>query len=91
MPWGDAIGDPLVVAAGWTLFGSKLFATYLVAFSFAYLLGIGFQYFAIAPMRNKWGGAVLGAAIESDTASLVAYEIGMFAVMGARAARCCRI
>jgi hypothetical protein len=83
---GDAIGDPLVFAAGWTVLGSRLLAIYLVTFVLAYVLGIGFQYFAIAPVRNNWGASAIVAAIESDSASLVAYQIGMFAVMGARSA-----
>jgi hypothetical protein len=81
---GDFIGDWIVFAAGWTVFGSALGAKYLVAFALAYALGIAFQYFSIAPMRGLGPGAGLAAAVKADTLSLVAYEIGMFAWMGFR-------
>lgn len=49
---GDIVGEWLVFAFGWKLFGDKLYAEFLVDFPLAYLLGIGFQYATIAPMRG---------------------------------------
>ncbi|HWX48987.1 MAG TPA: DUF4396 domain-containing protein [Roseomonas sp.] len=75
---GDFLGDWLVFA----LFGSALLGKYLFAFVLAYLFGIAFQYFSLAPMRGLglWEG--IRAAIKVDTLSLLAYEVGMFAWMG---------
>jgi hypothetical protein len=58
-----------------------LWADYAIDFQFAYLLGLAFQYFAIAPMRHLSGWPGIKAAIKADTISLVAFEIGMFAWM----------
>ncbi len=55
---------------------------YLADFIFAYLAGIAFQYFSLAPMRNIHGGKGIKEAIKAGTRSLVAFEVGMFAWMG---------
>jgi hypothetical protein len=78
---GDLAAEWVVFAAGFVLFRSKLAATWSTDFAFAYLLGIVFQYFSIAPMRGLGPVAGLKAAVMADTLSLVAYEIGMFAWM----------
>jgi hypothetical protein len=82
---GDFIGDWIAFAAGIALFGSKLAGKYLFAFVLAYLFGIVFQYFSVAPMRGLSPRDGLMAAIRIDTLSLLAYEVGMFAWMGFRA------
>jgi hypothetical protein len=51
-PRHRVIGAPIVFAAGWTLFGERLFADYVVLFVLAYIFGIAFQYFPIRAMRN---------------------------------------
>jgi hypothetical protein len=78
---GDLIGEWLVFAFGWKLFGDQLYAEFLVDFPLAYLLGIMFQYFTIAPMRGLelWKGIV--AAVEADTVSILAFEVGLFGWM----------
>ncbi len=78
---GDFIGEWLVFATGLMLLGSMLFTHYLVAFVLAYVFGIFFQYFAIAPMRGLGFRQGLWAAVKADTLSLTAYEVGMFAWM----------
>lgn len=78
---GDIVAEWLVFATGFTLAGSVLYANYLVDFLAAYLLGIIFQYFSIAPMRNISGWQGIIAAIKADTISLVAFELGLFAFM----------
>ncbi len=82
---GCTLGD---IAAEWgvfvtasTLLGSKLGASYAADFAFAYLLGVIFQYFSIAPMRNISGWPGIKAALKADTISLVAFEVGLFAFM----------
>ena len=68
-------------ASGLVLLGSTLFTHDLVSFVLAYVFGIFFQYFAIAPMRGLGFREGLWAAVKADTLSLTACEIGMFAWM----------
>jgi branched-subunit amino acid transport protein len=73
----------VAVAFGWHgIFGEeKTFAIWIVDFIFAYLFGIAFQYFTIAPMRGlSLGGGIL-QAIKADTMSLIAWQIGMYGFM----------
>lgn len=81
---GDFIGDWIAFAFGFTLLGSELGGKYLLAFVLAYLFGIIFQYFSVAPMRGLDLRNGLIAAVKIDTLSLLAYEVGMFAWMGFR-------
>lgn len=82
---GDIIAEFTIFYAGLMLFGPSMagmFFTYiLLSYILAYLFGIAFQYFAIAPMRGVWGGSSLWAAIKADTLSLTAFEIGLFGWM----------
>jgi hypothetical protein len=77
---GDLLGETLVPAAALFFageFGSKL----LIDFFLAYLFGIVFQYFTVAPMRNLgfWDG--LKAALRADTISIALFQVGMFGWM----------
>lgn len=78
---GDVIAEWSVFLGRLTLFGSSLYASYVLDFIMAYLLGIVFQYFSIAPMRKISGLPAIWAAIKADTISLIAFEIGLFAFM----------
>lgn len=78
---GDIIAEWIVFWTGSMLFGSMLAASFLWDFVAAYLLGIIFQYFSIAPMRNISGWPAIWAAIKADTISLTAFEVGLFAFM----------
>lgn len=78
---GDIVAEYLIFLTGITLFGSILFASFALDFTLAYLLGIIFQYFSIAPMRQIKGWAAIVAALKADTISLLAFEIGLFAFM----------
>lgn len=78
---GDIIGEWLVFAFGWMLFGEKLYAEMLVDFPLAFGLGIVFQYFTIAPMRGLGLREGLIAAAKADTISIIAFEIGLFGWM----------
>jgi hypothetical protein len=67
---------------GWhSIFSEKMFAVWIVDFVFAFILGIVFQYFTIAPMRGLglWDGIV--AAVKADTLSLTAWQVGMYGFM----------
>jgi hypothetical protein len=83
---GDFIGDWIVVASGFALFCSSLGARYLVGFVLAYLFGIAFQYASVASMQGLGLRDGLVAAVKIDTLSLLAYQIGMFAMMAVSSA-----
>jgi hypothetical protein len=80
---GDVIGAPIVFWAGWTLFGERLYAEYLVLFILAYIFGIAFQYLPIRAMRRISRRVALLEAIKADTLALTAFEIGLFAALDA--------
>src|ERR1700683_34575 len=67
--------------AGWTRFGSRLYAEFLVLFVLAYIFGIAFQYLPIRAMRRISRREALVEAIKADTLALTAFEIGFFAWM----------
>jgi hypothetical protein len=77
---GDVIAESMVPKLGLTFageFGSKL----VLEFAFAYILGVAFQYFTIAPMRGLSLGKGIVEAVRADTISITLFEIGMFAWM----------
>ena len=78
---GDIIAESVIFVTGWSIAGSVLLAEYVGDYALAYVFGIVFQYFAIAPMRGLafWPG--IWAAIKADTLSLTAFEIGLFGWM----------
>lgn len=78
---GDLIAEWSVLLGGLTLFSSRLVTGYIFDFCAAFVLGIVFQYFSIAPMRNISGWPAIKAALKADTISLIAFEIGLFAFM----------
>jgi len=82
---GDFLGDGPAFALGFVLFGSEFAGELRFAFVLAYLFGIVFQYFSVAPKRGLglWEGIV--AAVKTDTLSLLAYEVGMFGWLAYRA------
>ncbi|WP_246205100.1 DUF4396 domain-containing protein [Altericroceibacterium indicum] len=65
---------------GW-LFGEEIYATWTFDFIMAFSIGIAFQYFAIAPMRDLSVKAGITAAIKADALSLTSWQIGMYGVM----------
>ncbi|KAA6459103.1 DUF4396 domain-containing protein [Acidobacteria bacterium AB60] len=77
---GDAMAELLVPALALNFAGE--FGTRLILdFILAYILGVIFQYFTIAPMRNLSFAQGVLAAIRADTISIILFEIGMFAWM----------
>ncbi|WP_250537390.1 DUF4396 domain-containing protein [Caballeronia sp. AZ10_KS36] len=78
---GDFIGEWLAFLLAFSIAGSELIGRLALAFVLAYLIGVAFQYFSIAPMRGLGFRDGVIAAVKADTLSLVAYEVGMFGVM----------
>lgn len=78
---GDIVAEPLAVALPLSIFGHAIFGAWLYGFLLAYLLGIGFQYFTVAPMRGLSVKDGIVAAVKADTLSLVAWQLGMYAFM----------
>jgi hypothetical protein len=77
----DLLAEFCIGAAGITLFGLMLWASYVIDFAAAWTLGIAFQYFSIKPMSDLTPGAALVAAIKADTLSIIAFQAGMYAWM----------
>lgn len=78
---GDIIGATLVFNLGIEIAGLALWPEYIIEFSLAFLLGILFQYFSIAPMRGLGLKDGIIAALKADTLSLLAFEVGVFGWM----------
>ena len=53
----------------------------MVNYVLAYVLGIGFQYYSIKPMRNLSVGQGIKEAIKADTLSLTAFQVGLYGWM----------
>jgi Domain of unknown function (DUF4396) len=78
---GDVISEFVIFAAALTIAGLTLGAEYLGDYVLALILGIVFQYFAIAPMRGLGLRDGLIAAAKADFISLTAFEVGLFGWM----------
>ncbi|MBA2391391.1 MAG: DUF4396 domain-containing protein [Ktedonobacteraceae bacterium] len=78
---GDIVGEWAIFWMGTTIAGIALWPEYIVDYVLAYVLGIIFQYFAIAPMRHLGLKDGVIAAIKADTLSLTAFEVGLFGWM----------
>ncbi len=79
---GDIIGSPTVAfVLGWQIAGMYLYAEYIVNYVLAFVLGIAFQYFSIAPMRNLPPREGLIAALKADFLSLTSFQVGLYGWM----------
>lgn len=64
------------------LFRTEIFAQWTMDFVFALLVGIVFQYFAIAPMRDLSVGEGIVATTKADVLSLTSWQVGMYGFIG---------
>ena len=78
---GDIIAEFAIFGLGATIAGHALYAAFVGDYLAAVLLGIVFQYFAIAPMRDLSVREGLTAAAKADIISLTAFEVGLFGWM----------
>lgn len=78
---GDVIAEFAIFGVGATILGLPLVAEYAGDYLAAVALGIVFQYFAIAPMRELSVGKGLLEAAKADILSLTSFEVGLFGWM----------
>jgi hypothetical protein len=78
---GDVIAEFAIFALGLTIAGQSLPVEYIGDYLLAVMLGIVFQYFAIAPMKGLGLRDGLKAAAKADVLSLTFFEIGLFGWM----------
>jgi len=78
---GDIIAEWLIFTVGITLFGAVIWASFVLDFAIALLLGIAFQFFAIRAMSSASTRQLLGRAAKADVWSLTAFEVGLFSWM----------
>lgn len=79
---GDIAAEFAVFGLGFTVAGTALPFEYVGDYVLAVALGgIGFQYFAIAPMRGLGLRDGLKAAAKADVLALTAFEVGLFGWM----------
>ncbi len=77
----DIVGEWVLFLFPLTLFGMKIFGSWVVDYFLALLFGIFFQYFTIAPMRDLSFGKGMVAAAKADFFSLTAWQVGMYGWM----------
>ncbi len=78
---GDLVAEWGLVLVPLTLFGHRMFAAWAVDYVLAFLFGIAFQYFTIAPMKGLSPREGLVAALKADSLSLTAWQVGMYGWM----------
>jgi Domain of unknown function (DUF4396) len=78
---GDIAAEFTVFGLGATIAGATVYAEMLGDYIAAIVLGIAFQYFAIAPMRGLGVRKGLVQAAKADVLSLTSFEVGLFGWM----------
>ncbi len=71
----------LIVFGYPAVFSERMFAVWGLDFVVAFVIGIAFQYFAIAPMRGLGVRDGIVAAVKADALSLTAWQVGMYGLM----------
>ena len=77
----DIVGEWMLFFFPLTLFGMKIYGTWVVDYILALLFGMFFQYFTIAPMRDLSFSKGIIAAVKADFLSLTAWQVGMYGWM----------
>jgi hypothetical protein len=78
---GDIAAEYWVAAMGLAFAGGAFPTRLVMDFLLAWLFGVIFQYFTIAPMRGLAPLEGIMAAIRADTFAIAAFEIGLFGWM----------
>lgn len=77
----DIGAEWLVFGLGLTIADKALFADFPLDFAFAWLLGVGFPYSTIVPIRRMGQLRGIWAAVKADTFSIVTFQLGLFVGM----------
>lgn len=78
---GDIVAATTVFLLGIEIAGRALWPELIGGYVLALVLGLAFQYFAIAPMRGLGVKDGIVAALKADVLSLTAFEVGLFGWM----------
>lgn len=78
---GDLVAETLGPMIPLQLFAQKVFNGWVIDYVAAFAFGIAFQYFSIKPMKQLSAGEGIKAALKADTASLSAWQLGMYGWM----------
>ena len=80
--WAAFAFPAIAVFFGWHHWtAEKTFAVWIPDFILAFAIGVVFQYFTIAPMRDLSFGKGVWAAIKADTLSITSWQVGMYGLM----------
>lgn len=77
----DLIGPFLFRVTSFAVFSSLVFGEWTLDFVLALLIGVSFQYMALAPMLQQSGPHVWWRALKVDFLSLTAWQVGMYGWM----------
>ncbi len=77
----DLIGPFLFRLLPFVVIGSKVFGEWTLDYVLALLIGVAFQYAALAPMLNQHGPRVWWRALKVDFLSLTSWQVGMYGWM----------
>ncbi|MGH8155766.1 MAG: DUF4396 domain-containing protein [Rhodanobacteraceae bacterium] len=78
---GDIAGGWIVFVGAFEIAGLALWPEFIADYALAFILGIAFQYFTIAPIRGLGVGEGIVAALKADTLALTSFEFGLFGWM----------
>jgi hypothetical protein len=82
--WAAFAWPAIAVWFGWHHWTTeKTFAVWIPDYLVAFAIGIAFQYFTIAPMRNLSLGRGIVAAVKADFLSITSWQVGMYGLMAA--------
>lgn len=76
-------GGMFVFGLGFAVFGHKAFGNWIVDYVAALVIGILFQYAALAPMSDEPKAALAWKSFKSDVLSLSSWQVGMYGWMAA--------
>ena len=80
--WGTVAAPSIPLLFGWhSIFAERTFAVWIPDYLVAFLIGIAFQYFTIAPMRHLRLAKGIAAAVKADFLSITAWQVGMYGAM----------
>ncbi len=74
-------GGLFVFGLGFAVFGHHVFGNWIVDYVAALVIGVVFQYAALAPMTDESRSRVAWKAFKSDVLSLSAWQVGMYGWM----------